>query len=109
VNDGPSTVTLRALEGEPLAEPSVRAMVEATAHAIAERNGVPLLDLETTSTSVRLTVGAGRLAAIGFAAELRRITTAWRRHKTGLEHLWGDPGADGDDDSQGWWKEGRSP
>lgn len=105
---GRSTVTLRALEGEPLADPAVRAMVEATAHAIAERNGVALIALETTPSSVRLTVGAGRLAAIGFAAELRRITTAWRRHKTGQEHLWGDPGADGDDD-QDWWKGGGSP
>lgn len=93
-----STVTLRALEGEPLRDAAVRRTVVAAAHAIAERNGVTLLDLTTTPTSLTATLDASRLAAIGFAAELRRITGDWHRAHTGEPHLWGEPTPEPPDD-----------
>jgi hypothetical protein len=69
----------------------VRRTVAAAAHAIAERNGVRLLRLETGPDHVTATLEAPRLAAIGFAAELRRVTGEWYRVKTGAGPLWGEP------------------
>lgn len=86
-----STVTLRALVGAPLREVQVRSMVEATARAIAERNGVKITDLRVHEDRVTATLGTSRLAAVGFAAELRRLTNDWYRGKFGLSNLWGDP------------------
>jgi hypothetical protein len=85
-----SAVTLRALEGEPLAPVPIREMVEATARAIAERQGVEVLAIETTPSSITVSLAAGRLAATGFAAELRRLTTNWYTSKFGTETLWGE-------------------
>ena len=86
-----TTITLRALAGHPLDDEPVREMVMATARAIAERQGVALLEMTTTPESITVRLAAGRIEAIGFAAELRRITTNWYRHKFGAEHLWGRP------------------
>jgi hypothetical protein len=85
-----STITLRALRGEPLRDEQVRNMVIANAHAIAERHGIAVSDVTTTPTSVTATLRAGRIEAMGFAAELRRMTTNWYRHKFGEPTLWGD-------------------
>ena len=76
----------------------VRRTVVAAAHAIAERNAVVLLRLEASSDRVTATLDAPRLAGIGFAAELRRVTTEWYRHKSGRAHLWGEPQTEGDDE-----------
>lgn len=101
-----NTITLRALEGAPLAEDNIRGMVVATAHAIAERNGVTLLYLRTDEESITATLACSRLAAIGFASELRRLTERWYRQHTGANTLWGGlgepPHLDGDDDNQDW-------
>ena len=35
-------------------------------------------------------LATGRIQAIGFAAELRRLTTAWYAHKFGVGELWGE-------------------
>jgi hypothetical protein len=91
-----TTVTLRALEGEPLADEMVRRTVVAAAHAIAERNGVRLLRLDADPARVTATLETPRLAAIGFAAELRRVTTEWYRRRSGAPTLWGEPATDGD-------------
>jgi hypothetical protein len=97
--DSPSTtVTLRALDGDPLGDAMVLRTVVAAAHAIAERNAVTIERLETGPGHVTATVGVSRLAAIGFAAELRRVTTEWYRHKTGRDHLWGEPRSEGEDE-----------
>ncbi len=85
-----TTITLRALEGAPLAETSVRDMVRANAHAIAERQGVEVLALENQPDRITVTLGAGRIEAFGFAAELRRLTEAWYESKHGGT-LWGEP------------------
>ncbi|MEM1167335.1 MAG: HAD family hydrolase [Planctomycetota bacterium] len=86
-----STVTLRALVGAPLRERAVRDVVQATARAIAERNGVKLEALNVTDDSVVAELETSRLAAVGFAAELRRLTNEWYRSKFGVTTLWGDP------------------
>ena len=83
-------VTLRALEGAPLADEQIRSTVVATAHAIAERTGVELRDLETTESSITVSLATSRIGAIGFLAELRRLTTKWRHDRTGEPSLWGD-------------------
>jgi len=85
----PTVVTLRALAGEPLLDDVVRRMVVATAAAIAERTGVPVREIDTLPDRVVVTLDTDRLAAVGFAAELRTLTTNWYQHKTGIDHLWG--------------------
>ena len=89
-----TTVTLRALEGEPLADARIREMVVASAHALAERNGVVLVDLQAEPDRLAVTLRAERLVALGFAAELRRITSTWYINKYGVETLWGEPDPD---------------
>ncbi len=97
-----STVTLRALEGEPLSEKQVRDMTIATANAIAERSGVKIINLRNDDRSVTITIAGTRIAAMGLAAELRRLTTAWYAHKFGVEALWGDAKIDDDDAGEDW-------
>lgn len=90
---------LRAIEGTPLADEPVRSTVVATAHAIAERTGVELLDIATTESSVTVTLATSRIGAIGFLAELRRLTTKWHHDRTGEPSLWGEaPHVFSDDD-----------
>lgn len=91
-----TTITLHARSGDPLEDDQTRRTVEAVARAIAERHGVTVVRLDAEPDRITATLALGRLAAIGFAAELRRLTTAWYREHTGIDHLWGDPG-DGDD------------
>ena len=100
-----TTITLRALDGAPsppLSDPTVRRTVLSAATALAERNGVKILTLDATNDALTTTLEAPRLVAIGFAAELRRITTAWYRHRTGIDHLWGEPRSDEDDPPDDW-------
>ncbi len=96
-----TTITLRALEGEPLADANIREMVEATAHAIAERQGVGVLDLRCEKDRIHIALPLPRIAAIGFAAELRRITTRWYTQKFNADTLWGEPIEEGEQ-----WKRG---
>lgn len=105
-----TTVTLRALEGEPLNDARIREMVVANAHAIAERQGIPVLRVTPLPDRIEVTLETGRVQAIGFAAELRRVTTNWYRHKNQNKSLWGDPppevprGEDENEDEADWWK-----
>jgi hypothetical protein len=94
-----SKVTLRALKGQPLEDDRIREMVEATALAIAERQGVAVLGLSTTPQQITVQLGAGRIAAMGFAAELRRLTTRWYTQKFGEQTLWGEPP---DEEGEAW-------
>jgi allophanate hydrolase subunit 1 len=100
-----TTLTLRALRGQPLAEPLIRRTVVAAARGLAERHGLALVDVRTTSRSITVTLDASKIAALGFMAELRRATERWHEGRTGEAHLWGDPDEgdaseddDGDDD-----------
>jgi len=103
-----STITLRAISGTPLRDARVRRIVEATARAISERHNVELVSMETADDSVTVTLAAHRLAALGFIAELRRLTTSWYRVERPEESLWGESAAQhGDDDADDpadWWK-----
>lgn len=82
-------VTLRAKIGQPLNDEPFRRMVVATAQAIAERTGIPVSDIATTGDSVSVMIQGDRLAAIGFAAELRKLTTRWYEGKFGVPDVWG--------------------
>lgn len=96
MSDAVTSITLRALEGAPLADAKVRDLVIATANAIAERNGVGLSAIRSDSASITVDLFASRLVALGFAAELRRLTDGWHRKKTGRT-LWGEPRVPGDE------------
>jgi hypothetical protein len=91
------SITLRALHGRPLAEDSIRSMVVATAHAIAERHGVGVLNVQTIDDAITVTLNTGRIEAMGFAAELRRLTTRWYTQKYDEPTLWGEPIDEGDE------------
>ncbi|MFI4898409.1 MAG: D-glycero-alpha-D-manno-heptose-1,7-bisphosphate 7-phosphatase [Phycisphaerales bacterium JB059] len=84
-----SRVTLRARTGSPLADSRARETVIATARAIAERTGVRLLETSTTDESVTVSLATHRLGALGFLTELRRLTNAWSRARSGAD-LWPD-------------------
>ncbi len=92
-----TTVTLRALEGRPLQDEPIRDMVQATAHAIAERQGVKVLAMRAEADHITVTLDVGRIQAIGFAAELRRLTTNWYTHKFGGSTLWGEATEEGEE------------
>lgn len=94
-----STVHLRALAGAPLADPAVRGTVEAVAHAIAERTGVRLLAITCDADAVRVTLATHRLAALGFIAELRRLSNRWHAARHGGALLWPALLTDGPDDA----------
>ncbi|MDX2117171.1 MAG: hypothetical protein SFY96_03200 [Planctomycetota bacterium] len=82
-------VRLRALQGEPLADPRIRSTVVAAAEALAERTGVKVLQLDVDNASLTAVLDVDRLGAIGFAAELRRVTSAWYAARHPGEELWG--------------------
>lgn len=86
-----STITLHAAPGA-LGPERVRETVLSTAHAIAERTGVRVLAAEAADSSVTVTLATHRLAALGFASELRRLTEAWHA-KRSAGGLWSGHGA----------------
>jgi outer membrane protein OmpA-like peptidoglycan-associated protein len=51
-----SAITLRALEGEPLKDQAIEAMVTATARAIAERQGIAVHDVTLSNDKVTFPV-----------------------------------------------------
>lgn len=91
-----TAVTLRALEGTPLADANIRDVVVATTNSIGERNAVEIRAINTDSQSITVSLIASRLVALGFAVELRRVTDLWFRKKTGRS-LWGEPRVPGDE------------
>ena len=100
-SDERSTVVLRsqalgALDdvNGPLGSDDVRRIVIATAEAIAERTGVRLIATSVEGNALTLTVAGPPLVAVGFAAELRRVTEAWHRAKFG-NPLWNATGSEG--------------
>jgi hypothetical protein len=76
-------------------DPVVRDTVIATAHGIAERTGVTLSALSTDADSITVTLEIDKLAALGFMAELRRLTNAWYDKKFADGPLWGTPPREG--------------
>ena len=97
-----SEVTLRALEGAPLKDRRIREMVIATARAIAERQGITVMDMRADADRITVKLKTGRIESIGFAAELRRLTTKWYTQKYGEATLWGEAQPDDEDQSESW-------
>lgn len=91
-----TAVRLRALQGRPLENQATRGMVIAIAEALAERQGIVVRDLRAEDDCVTIVLDAPRIVAIGFAAELRRLTTSWFTKKYGAATLWGEPEDEGD-------------
>lgn len=99
-----------------LADRAVHDMVIASAEAIAERTGVPLISIDADDKGVTALVEGNRLVAVGLAAELRRLTGAWfSRHNPG-QRLWIDPhpddesdGPDSDWDDDSSWRGEHNP
>jgi hypothetical protein len=93
-NDDVSTARLtshaNSEAGPVLRDPKVRNTVESTAHAIAERIGVPILAIHLSDDSIEVVLGCDEVGALGFAAELRRLTEAWHQSKFHTT-LWGEP------------------
>ncbi|MEZ6318606.1 MAG: hypothetical protein R3B49_07630 [Phycisphaerales bacterium] len=84
-----SRVTLHAdleVEPRPLADERVRETVIAVARSIAERTGVDLLEVSRDGHVGDGGARRGRVAAMGFAAELQRATNDWHasRHRRPL-------------------------
>lgn len=84
-----SRVRLRALQGTPLSDERVRGTVIAAAESLAERTGVKVLELRADDASITAVLDTDRIAAIGFAAELRRVTSTWYAARHAGEELWG--------------------
>ncbi|MBX3365032.1 MAG: HAD-IIIA family hydrolase [Phycisphaeraceae bacterium] len=87
-----ATARLLALRGEPLADQRTRETVLASARALAERTGVCLLGLRAEPSAIEVTLRASPVAALGFVAELRRITNRWHEARHGGA-LWPEDGA----------------
>lgn len=87
----PATIRLRALHGTPLDDATTRRTVEATARALAEREGIELVALELSPEGITLTLEADRIVGVGFVAELRRVTNKWYEDKYRDGPLWGTP------------------
>jgi hypothetical protein len=89
-----STAMLTAVRGEPLADVAVRAVVVSAAGALAERTGVKVVRIEATASGVQVVVEGPEVVAVGFVAELRRVTNAWWAGRRGKgvagESLWGE-------------------
>jgi hypothetical protein len=99
---GDTAITLRALDGEPLADAGIKQMIVATAHAIAERQGVTVLGVKTTPSSITVMLQAGRIEALGLAAELRRLTNNWYAAKFNEPTLWGETPEEDPDAGEDW-------
>lgn len=86
-----STVTLTPGRPNAFEDPRVRDTVIATANAIAERTGLKLVEVALDASGVSATLEAPEVVAVGFGAELRRLTNAWHRAKFGSA-LWPERG-----------------
>jgi hypothetical protein len=85
-----STAKITSHAGPTLRDGRVRSTVQSAAHAIAERIGVQILNLAMTDEAIEVTLACDEVAALGFAAELRRLTEAWHQTKY-HDTLWGQP------------------
>lgn len=82
-----SSLTLHTAQPRGLRDPAVRRNVEAAAHALGERMGVPLHHLHLDDSTAELSIGGPPIVALGFGAELRRSTDRWHHAHYGTR-LW---------------------
>lgn len=100
-----TTIRLRALSGTPLTDDAVREMVVASAHGLAERSGVMIERLDVAPEGITALLRTERIVAVGFAAELRRLTNGWYERKFRDGPLWGTPAPGtlgGDEETDGY-------
>ncbi len=91
MNQDTTTITLHTADGAPLTQERVRGTVMAAAAALAERSGLEVVRMEAAGATLSVTLESDELAAVGFAAELRRTTNAWYESKFGAGPLWRSP------------------
>lgn len=82
-----SSASLRAAHPGLLNAERTRESVLSSGRALAERSGVRLLRLAIEDGRLDAEVDGPEIVALGFIAELRRITNRWHRARTG-EALW---------------------
>lgn len=82
-------ITLRCTDPHqhPLRNPRTRATVAAAARGLAERSGIPLLELTLTDDAITAALAAPRLTALAFMNDLRRHTNHWHQQSQGTP-LW---------------------
>lgn len=68
----------------------VRETVIATANALAERTGMELVEVLLDASGLRATLSGPKVVALGFGAELRRLTNGWHKARHG-SNLWPEP------------------
>lgn len=94
---GWTRVRLNAAVTGALSDMTVHDTVVSSAEGIAERTGVRLVSIEVDEGGVTAFVEGDRLAALGLAAELRRLTGAWYARRRPGDHLWIEPPDDADE------------
>lgn len=82
------SIRLSAQDSKPLADHPVRGAVVAAAQALAEREGIKIERLTTDDDGISIDLVTQEATAVGFAAELRRITNHWYEEKYGKGPLW---------------------
>lgn len=73
---------------KPLANHPVRGAVVAAAQGLAEREGIIIAKLTTDDDGISIDLVTHEATAVGFAAELRRITNHWYEEKYEKGPLW---------------------
>ncbi|MEI6023122.1 MAG: HAD family hydrolase [Phycisphaerales bacterium] len=83
------SVSLHARRSDILSDAVFKETIKSMAHALAQRTGIQLLQIDFHINSVTATVEGGEVIALGFATELRRDTDRWWRSHRAPESPWG--------------------
>ena len=83
------SVALHARRSDILSDAVFKETIKSMAHALGQRTGIQLLQLDFHASSVTATVAGGEVIALGFATELRRDTDRWWRSHRAPESPWG--------------------
>jgi D-glycero-D-manno-heptose 1,7-bisphosphate phosphatase len=83
------SVALHARRSDILSDAVFKETIKSMAHALAQRTGIQLLQIDFHTNSVTATVEGGEVIALGFATELRRDTDRWWRSHRAPESPWG--------------------
>ena len=83
------SVSLHARRSDILSDDVFKETIKSMAHALAQRTGIQLLQIDFHTNTVTATVEGGEVIALGFATELRRDTDRWWRSHRAPESPWG--------------------
>lgn len=83
----PNRIKLHAAYEQSLADPLVADLVVASAHEVAERQGVASPEVAVHPDHVELSAPLPQAVLLSIAAELRKVTGRWHRAKFGAP-LW---------------------